>query len=152
MFQGWGSISNTEKFLIALIFSLSVEMFAWHMYESVFLHVAFSLFGALMLWMESVPRAIQCMLGATAALFLRGHSVYSSYAMGQDWKADNLISQGDANDSLCNFIFFHLASSSQAAIHQFHVFTYCIVFNVSVPERGFHRQNKYTLIARMAAE
>lgn len=83
-------------------------------------------------------------------LLSRGRSFNSSDAMGQDWKADNLISQTDANDCLCNSIFFHLASSSQAFIHQPQVFTYCL--HITVPERAFHHPNKKALIARMAAE
>lgn len=91
------------------------------------------------------------MLGVKAALFFKGHSLYSSNAMGQDWKADNLISQREANDFFSNSIFFHLASSNRAAIYQFHDCTY-IVLNVTVPGRGFQCQNKGALIARMAAE
>lgn len=63
-------------------------------------------------------------------------------------RVDNLISQRDANDSLCNSILFHLASSSRAGIHLFSL----IVFSVTVPETGFHRQNKKAPLATMAAE
>lgn len=52
--------------------------------------------------------------------------------MGQDWKFDFA---GDANDSLCNFIFFHLALSGQAVVHQSQVFTYCL--QRYCPRKGF---------------
>lgn len=78
---------------------------------------------------------IQSVLGVTAALFLRARSFHSLCATGQDWEADNLISQRDADDPLCNSICFHLASSSQAAIRQSHVFTDCL--QSYCPRKGF---------------
>lgn len=69
---------------------------------------------------------IQSVLGVIAALFLRACSFHSLCATGQDWEADHLISQRDADDSLCNSICFHLASSGQAATRQSHVFPDCL--------------------------
>lgn len=52
--------------------------------------------------------SIQSMLGGKAAVILGGYSLYSTYALGQDW-TDHLNSQKDTDDSVHNSIFFHLA-------------------------------------------
>ena len=71
---------------------------------------------------------IHSLLGVKGPLLIRGYSFYSSYAVGQDWKVDNLISQGDANDS---FRLPYIGPTFSL-----------IVFNIIVPEKSFHRQNE----------
>lgn len=67
--------------------------------------------------------------------------------MVQDWKGEHFNSQRDTNDSICNSIFFHL-DRLPSIIPLFSL----IAFNITVPERGFHSQNRKALVATMAAE